>query len=70
MTQLLPPERCKPVEGVYVCVDIDEAAPQTGYLGFFEKDGTPMGDGILHWDAGTNLNSLPSCWRHHKRVKS
>lgn len=43
---------------VYVCVDIDEAAPQTGYLRFFEKDGTPMGDGILHWDAGTNLEFL------------
>jgi len=42
----------------YVCVDIDEAAPQTGYLRFFEKDGTPMGDGILHWDAGTNLEFL------------
>jgi len=43
---------------VYVCVDVDEAESSKGYLRFFEKDGTPMGEGILHWDAGTNLEFL------------
>jgi len=43
---------------LYVCVDVDVNAPYAAYLRFFEKDGTPMGDGLLHWDAGTNLQFL------------
>ena len=43
---------------LYVCVDVDVNAQYAAYLRFFEKDGTPMGDGLLEWDAGTDLQFL------------
>lgn len=53
------PEKMKARAGaLYVCVDVDEAAPNPAYLRFFEKDGTAIGNGTLYWDAGTNLEFL------------
>lgn len=42
----------------YACIDVDENAPNPAYLRFYNRSGTAVGNGVLYWDAGTNLEFL------------